>query len=63
MTLINNIINENPIHHQIEPFNSCTKLHRLSYHTIASTHMENGGFHIDSTWIPLPFNFLINLQP
>jgi hypothetical protein len=63
MTLINNIINENPIHHQIEPFKSCTQLHRLSYHIIASTHMENGGFHTDSTWIPLPFNFLINLQP
>jgi hypothetical protein len=63
MTLINNIINDNPIHHQIEPFNSCTQLHRLSYHNIPSTHMQNGGFHIDSTWTPLPLSFLINLQP
>jgi hypothetical protein len=39
MTLINNIINDNPIHHQIEPFHFCTQLHRLSYHNIASTHM------------------------
>ncbi len=52
MTLINNIINDNPIHHRIEPFISCTHLHRLSSHNIPSTHMQNGGFHIDSTWTP-----------
>jgi hypothetical protein len=63
MTLIKNIINDNPTHHQIEPFNSCTQLHKLSYHNIASTHMQNGGFRIDSTWIPLPLNFLINHEP
>jgi len=63
MILINNIINKNQTRQQIEPFNFCTQLHRLSYHNIASTHMQNGGFRTDSTWMPLPLNFLINLEP
>jgi hypothetical protein len=63
MTQINNIINDNPTHHQIEPFNFCTQLRRLSYPNIAFTHMQNGGFLTESTWIPLPLSFLINLQP